>query len=73
MTDPPVCVPSPATASRAATAVAVPEDDVRFVRVGMPVRVQLDAFPLERSRARIERLHPRAELREHDCPRLGAQ
>ena len=27
--------------------LAIPEDDMRFVRAGLPTRVKLDAFPLQ--------------------------
>ncbi len=44
--------------------LAVPEDDVSYVRVGMPVRITFDAFPLHPYQAEIDRVHPRAELHE---------
>jgi multidrug efflux pump subunit AcrA (membrane-fusion protein) len=46
--------------------VAVPEDDVRFVQPGMPTQVRLDAFPRADWEAEIQRVHPRAELIEHE-------
>jgi hypothetical protein len=45
--------------------VEIPEDDVRFVLPGMSTQVRLAAFPLQRFDGTIERVHPRAELREH--------
>jgi len=44
--------------------LAVPEDDVTCVRSGMPVAITLDAFPSCRYTAQVERVHPRAELRD---------
>jgi multidrug efflux pump subunit AcrA (membrane-fusion protein)/DNA-binding FrmR family transcriptional regulator len=46
--------------------LAVPEDDMTFVRSGMPVRITFDAFPFRPYETRIERVHPRAELREEE-------
>ena len=46
--------------------IAVPEDDVRFVKVGMTTHIGLDAFPMKWMDARLERVHPRAELRGHE-------
>jgi hypothetical protein len=45
--------------------VAIPEEDVRLARPGMPVRIWLDAFPSKYWDARLETIHPRAELKEH--------
>jgi multidrug efflux pump subunit AcrA (membrane-fusion protein) len=44
--------------------VCVPECDVRHVRNGMTVRVQLDAVPEDSIEATIRTVHPRAELRD---------
>lgn len=46
--------------------VAIPEDDMACVRSGMPVRIILDAFPLHPFQAEIDRVHPRAELRDKE-------
>ena len=46
--------------------IAIPEDDVRHVRAGMTVRLTLDALPSEKVEATIAKVHPRAELRDHD-------
>jgi biotin carboxyl carrier protein len=46
--------------------VAIPEDDVRFVKLGMATRVSLEAFPLRAWDGVIERIHPRAELKDHE-------
>lgn len=43
--------------------VSISEADYSYVRSGMPVTVRLDAFPLRRFHATIQRVHPRAELR----------
>jgi hypothetical protein len=44
--------------------LAVPEDDMPFIQRGMPVRLVLDAFPMETYQSQVERIHPRAELVE---------
>ncbi|MEL6107888.1 MAG: HlyD family efflux transporter periplasmic adaptor subunit [Planctomycetota bacterium] len=44
--------------------VLVDESDVLSLRRGMPLQFRLDAMPGEIFRATIERIHPRAELRE---------
>lgn len=46
--------------------IGVPEDDIRHVREGMVVNVQLNAFPEVIFEAEILRIHPRAELRDHE-------
>ncbi|HRA86493.1 MAG TPA: efflux RND transporter periplasmic adaptor subunit [Planctomycetaceae bacterium] len=46
--------------------VCIPEVDIRHVRVGMKVRVQLDAVPEDSVEATIRSIHPRAELRDGD-------
>lgn len=46
--------------------VAIPENDVRFVKSGMTVNIILDAFPNKSIEAKIRRVHPRAELKEND-------
>lgn len=45
--------------------VEIPEDDVRFVQPGMHTQVRLAAFPMQPFTGIIERVHPRAELRQH--------
>lgn len=45
--------------------VEIPEDDVRFVQPGMQTQIRLAAFPLLPFEGTIQRLHPRAELREN--------
>jgi multidrug resistance efflux pump len=42
--------------------VAIREDDFSYVRSGMLVTIRLDAYPLRKFDAVIERVHPRAEL-----------
>jgi multidrug efflux pump subunit AcrA (membrane-fusion protein) len=44
--------------------LAIPEEDLPEVRAGMPVRIRLDAFPLQIREAVVERIHPRAEVVE---------
>ncbi|MBL8819120.1 MAG: efflux RND transporter periplasmic adaptor subunit [Planctomyces sp.] len=46
--------------------VGVPEDDIRHVRQGMVVQLQLNAFPETIFEAEILRIHPRAELRDQE-------
>lgn len=46
--------------------VAVPELDYHLVRPGMPVAVALDSLPGRTFRATLERLQPRAELRDDE-------
>lgn len=44
--------------------VSIPEDDFAYVRPGMEVNIRLDAFPLRQFQAVIQRVQPRAELRD---------
>lgn len=44
--------------------VCIPEEDIRHIRTGMAVRVQLDAVPEDSFEAVIRCIHPRAELRD---------
>jgi len=46
--------------------IAIPEEDMRQVSVGMPVQLTLDAMPSEQLHSRIIRIHPAAELRDHE-------
>jgi hypothetical protein len=46
--------------------LAIPEEDVAYVRVDMPVEITLDAFSLQRRTARVARVHPRAEIRDQE-------
>lgn len=43
--------------------LAIPEEDVAYVRPRQPVRLRLKAFPSQVVEGHIERIHPRAELR----------
>jgi RND family efflux transporter MFP subunit len=43
--------------------IAVPQDEVQHVRIGMPVDLRFDAFPGQSWRAELVKVHPRAELR----------
>lgn len=44
--------------------ILVDESDVLSLRAGMPLQFRLDAMPGEVFQATIERIHPRAEIRE---------
>ncbi len=44
--------------------LCIPEDDVRHITTGMPLRIQLDAVPEESIEATIRTIHPRAEVRD---------
>jgi multidrug resistance efflux pump len=46
--------------------LAVPQTEVARVREGMPVEVQLEAFPGRTFDAMIERIPPRSELRDNE-------
>ena len=46
--------------------IAVPESDYSHVRVGMPVHFQVHALPQRRFTASLDRIHPRAELVDHE-------
>jgi hypothetical protein len=45
-------------------AVAIPEEDINYVRTGLPVTVRCDAFPRREWRGTISKLHPRSETWE---------
>lgn len=45
--------------------VAIPQEEISHARAEQPVTMRLEAFPLRSWRGKIERLHPRAELREN--------
>jgi multidrug efflux pump subunit AcrA (membrane-fusion protein) len=51
--------------------LAVPEDDFTFVQSGMPVRIAFDAFPLKSYEAKVDHVHPRAELRDEENVFIG--
>lgn len=44
--------------------LAIAEDDFAHVRVGMPVRMNIDAYPFQTFHASIDRIHPRTELND---------
>jgi len=46
--------------------VFVPEEDIRWVRAGMTLQLQLDAMPASIVPAHVVRIHPGAELRDHE-------
>ena len=45
--------------------ILVPERDVQHVRPGMPVHFEFNAFPFERFSGTVEKIHPRAEVIDH--------
>ncbi|MBW3540117.1 MAG: efflux RND transporter periplasmic adaptor subunit [Planctomycetes bacterium] len=46
--------------------IAVPEEDIAYVTPDGPVEIQLDAFPGETWSGRLERIHPRSEIRDEE-------
>ena len=44
--------------------LSVPEEDITFVRNNLPVTITFDAFPFQPYEAHVNRVHPRAELRD---------
>ena len=44
--------------------LAISEDDLPYIRCGMPVHITFDAFPLRSYESKIERIHPRSEMRD---------
>ncbi len=44
--------------------IAVPEDDVAYVKAGDEVVVRLDAYPEQRWTGTVAKIHPRAEIRD---------
>jgi len=46
--------------------IDIPEKEITRVTTGMPVTVRLEAFPGRTWRGRIERIHPRAEIRRDE-------
>lgn len=44
--------------------VSIPEEEIHRIAVGMPVTVRLDAFSGTLFRGTLDRVHPRAELRD---------
>jgi multidrug resistance efflux pump len=44
--------------------VAVPDAEISYVRQGQPVHIQLDALPGSDQTLQLERIHPRAEIRD---------
>ena len=43
----------------------VPEEDYAYVAVDMPVRVRLHSFPSQRIEGTVQRIHPKAEIKEN--------
>jgi multidrug resistance efflux pump len=44
--------------------VAVSQEDISYVRAGMPVRIEFDAYPRRRWEAGLDTILPRSEMRE---------
>lgn len=51
--------------------MAIPQDDIRFVRKNLPVNVQLDSHAGETWQLTVDRLQPRAELRDQQSVFVG--
>ncbi len=51
--------------------LAIPEEEIRLMYPGIPVRIWLDAFPGQSRDAVVERIHPRAELKNHSNVFIG--
>ncbi len=51
--------------------IAIAESDYSHVRVGMPVHFQVHALPQRQFVASLDRIHPRAELIEHENVFIG--
>lgn len=45
--------------------IQIPESDIQYARVGMPVNFSFNAFPFENFSGTIEKIHPRAEVLDH--------
>jgi multidrug resistance efflux pump len=45
--------------------VAVPESEIAHVNIGQPVHIRLDAYPRRQWTATLDRIQPRAEIRDH--------
>ena len=46
--------------------VAIPEEDIRHVREGMSLSLQLDSMPSQIVDCTVLRIHPKAELKDHE-------
>lgn len=46
--------------------VGIPEDDIQHVAAGMTIRLRLHSLPESSIEATIRRIHPKAELRDHE-------
>lgn len=44
--------------------MSVPQDDVRFIKEQLPVKIRFDAFPYEPYETTLTRIRPRAEIRD---------
>lgn len=51
--------------------IAIPEEDISYVRTGLPVDVALDAFPGKGYSGVLARIHPRSEIKERKHVFIG--
>jgi RND family efflux transporter MFP subunit len=42
--------------------IAIPESEIDYVQIGMPVAIKLDAFPFQTWQGTIERIYPQTEI-----------
>jgi len=45
--------------------IFLPEDDVRYAKVGQKVKVKFDAYPFESFSGTLDRIHPAAEAQDN--------
>ena len=46
--------------------ISVPEEDIRFVKIDQKVSISLDAFSVDRFHGNLQKVHPKAELRNDE-------
>lgn len=46
--------------------IFLPEDDVRYAKVGQNVKIRFDAYPFESFNGTLSRIHPSAETRDNE-------
>ena len=51
--------------------VEIPEEEVRYVQAGQPVKIMLDAFPFESWNGTLLHIHTRSELRQDKSVFIG--
>ena len=44
--------------------IAVPEEEVTYVKTGMPIAIKLNAYPFETWSGNVMRIHPKSEMRD---------